>query len=139
MEQYSDRFNNIYEAVPDGKVFRISYDHSINNLRIIYRDINAFDELRNAFSVKNDSAFFLERYGYKSDPKLYAINKFGFFSPGLIFEILQWIKTVYGGLHCVAVSEKCRSYISEFLTPLKGKLPEQLDIANCADDTGRNQ
>ena len=138
MEQYSDRFNNIYEAVPDGKVFRISYDHSINNLRIIYRDINAFDELRNAFSVKNDSAFFLERYGYKAEQKLYAINKFGFFSPGLIFEILQWIKTLYGSLNCIAISEKCKKYIQEYLTPLKTLIGHEFEIANCSDDNGRN-
>ena len=139
MERYVDTFSNVYEAVPDGKVFRISYDNTINSLRLIYRDLNAFDEIRDAFSVKNDSAFFLERYGYKAEQKLYAINKFGFFSPGLIFEILALIKNVYGGLHCIAVSEKCRAYIADYLTPLKGKIPTNFNIANCADDTGRNQ
>ena len=138
MEQYTDKFSNIYEAVPDGKVFRISYDNTINNLRIIYRDITAFDELRDAFSVKNDSAFFLERYGYKAEQKLYAINKFGFFSPGLIFEILQWIKTMYGGLHCIAISDNCKKYIQNYLTPLKQIIGHEFEISNCADDNGKN-
>ena len=96
LEQYSDKFNNIYEAVPDGKVFRLSFDCTTKNFRIICRDNSAFDEIRNAFKVKNDFAFFSERYGYKADEFLYVINKFGFFAPGLLFDVLSWIKTAYG-------------------------------------------
>ena len=104
LEQYADKFNNIYEAVPDGKVFRLSFDPAIKNFRIICRDNLAFDELRNAFRVKNDSAFFSERYGYKADEFLYAINKFGFFAPGLLFEILSWIKMSYGSMKPLVMS-----------------------------------
>lgn len=138
MKKYVDTFKNIYEAIPDGKVFRIVYDDITNNLRVICKNLDAFEELRNVFSVKNDSAFFLERYGYQAEDKLYAINKFGFFLPGLIFEILQWIKTIYGGLHCVAISEKCKQYILEYLTPLKTSIKEQFEILNCSNDNGKN-
>lgn len=139
MEKYVDRFKNIYEAIPEGKIFRIVYDNVTNNLRIICKTVEAFEELREAFSVKNDSAFFLERYGYQAEQKLYAINKFGFFLPGLLFEILNWIKTLYGGLHCVALSNNCKAYINDYLTPLKPLITNEFVISNCADDTGKNE
>ena len=104
LEQYSDKFNNIYEAVPEGKVFRIAFDCTTRNFRIICRDNSAFDEIRNAFRVKNDSAFFSERYGYKAEEFLYAVNKFGFFTPGLLFDVLSWIKMSYGSAQCIAIS-----------------------------------
>lgn len=104
LEQYADKFNNIYEAVPDGKVFRLSFDPTTKNFRLICRDNYAFDEVRKAFRVKNDAAFFSERYGYKQDEFLYAINKFGFFAPGMLFDVLSWIKLSYGSAKPVAIS-----------------------------------
>ena len=82
----------------------MSFDDTTKQLRLICREHAAFDEIQEAFSVKNDAAFFSERYGYQAKERLYAINKFGFFSPGLLFEILNWIKAQYGSLSCVAVS-----------------------------------
>jgi hypothetical protein len=67
--------------------------------------------LRNAFSVDNSAAFFVSRYGYKTELKKYAINKFGYFSSGLLFEILEWIKDNFGSLAVVAISKNCNSYI----------------------------
>lgn len=80
------------------------FDSTTRCLRVVCRDNGAFKDLQEAFSVKNESAFFSERYGYKAAERLYAINKFGFFAPGLLFEVLSWIKTQYGGLNCVALS-----------------------------------
>lgn len=105
---------------------------------MICKDRNAFDELQDAFSVKNEAAFFSERYGYKSADRLYAINKFGFFAPGLLFEILSWIKTNYGGLSNVAISQNCKKYINDYLTPLKDVIKERFEISNISEDTGRN-
>lgn len=65
-----------------------------------------------------------------------AINKFGYFAPGLVFEVLKWIKMHYGDLQLVAISSKCQSYIQEVLTPLKSFVFK--DIANVSDDLGRN-
>lgn len=137
-EQYKDTFNNIYEAVPQGKVFRIFYDDITNNLRIVSRDSDAFIEIQEAFSVKNNAAFFAERYGYKAEKRLYAINKFGFFSPGLIFEILQWIKIHYRDLSVVAMSQNCKNYIRDILMPLKSQLIDKFEISNIAEDSGVN-
>lgn len=138
MNQYSDIFSNIYEAVPQGKVFRISYDETTNQLRVICRDKAAFAELQESFSVKNSAAFFSERYGYKAKERLYAINNFGFFSSGLLFEILSWIKIHYGGLSCIAMSQNCKNYINDYLVPLKSKIITRFNLANIAEDTGRN-
>ena len=135
---YTDTFANAYEAIPQGKVFRISYDNTTQCLRVICRNHDAFEKLREVFSVKNDAAFFSERYGYSAAERLYVINKFGFFAPGLLFEILKWIKESYGGLGQVAMSANCKHYIDDFLVPLKNAFTAQFEISNCAEDTGRN-
>lgn len=138
LEQYSDIFNNIYEAVPEGKVFRLSFDPALKNFRIICRDNNALDEIRKAFSAKNDSAFFSERYGYKSEEFVYAINKFGFFAPGLLFDVLQWIRDSYGAANVIAMSQKCKDYINDYLIPLKQAIKEEFAVSNISEDIGRN-
>lgn len=138
MDQYTDNFKNIYDAIPQGKLFRISFDSTTKMMRILCKDKDDFQQLQDAFSVKNDAAFFSERYGYKSAEKLYAINKFGFFAPGLLFEILSWIKTQYGDLSYLAISQNCKHYIDDFLMPLKSLIREKFEISNMSEDTGRN-
>lgn len=138
MEKYTDTFANIYEAVPQGKVFRFSFDSTTKCLRVICREREAFDQLREAFSVKNDAAFFSERYGYQAKDRIYDINAFGFFLPGLLFEILSWIKTQYGGLSCIVLSQNCKQYINDYLLPLKSCIKKPFQISNISDDTGRN-
>lgn len=138
-EKYIDTFKNVYEAVPDGKVFRITFDATTRCFRVICKDNSALDELRKAFQVKNDAAFFSERYGYKANEFLYAINQFGFFSPGLLFEILQWIKMSYGSAKPLVLSQNCVSYINDYLVPLKSQLCNNMfDISNISEDSGRN-
>ena len=78
-----------------------------------------FEEVRDAFSAENSSAFFVKQYGYRAEPKVYAINKFGYFSVGLVGEIFKWIKDQFGDLSAVAISKSCKDYIDEVLTPLK--------------------
>lgn len=105
---------------------------------MICGDHDAFEEIRDAFSVKNNAAFFSERYGYKAAEKLYAINKFGFFLPGLVFEILHWVKLHYGSLQSVAMSPRCKKFIDDHLMPLKSTLKDNFEISNISDDLGRN-
>lgn len=136
--QYTDTFKNVYEAVPQGKVFRIVYDDTMRCLRIFCREHDAFEQLQEAFSVKNDSAFFAENYGYQAKERLYAINSFGFFSSGLLFEILTWIKLNYGSISCVAISQNCKQYIDDVLVPLKSTIKERFEISNISEDVGRN-
>lgn len=135
-EKYSDSFQNQLEIFPDKKIFRISYDSAVNSMRILCKRPDLFEEIQKAFSVDNPQAFFSQQYGYRGQSKLFAINKFGYFLPGLVFEVLEWIKLHYGDLQLVAISKNCQSYIHEILTPLKGFQISQ--ISNISEDVGRN-
>ena len=138
-EQYADHYSSIYEAVPEGKVFRIVFDSVTQQMKVLAKDCRALEELREAFSAENEQAFFSRQYGYASESKKYQINKFGYFAPGLVFEVLDWIKTSYGDLRPLAISKNCLAYISDILTPLKAQLKgKTLEIANISDETGRN-
>jgi len=117
-EEYTDDLTKI-EVFPAGKQFRISYDASVRKLRLMSRSFDLLNEARDAFSAPNPSAFFVSRYGYKVDNKVYAINKFGYFSSGLIFEVLEWIKQNFGDLTLLVMSDRCKQYILDFVTPLK--------------------
>lgn len=66
LEKFSEKFRNIYEAVPDGKVFRIFVDSTIRQFRIICKREDVFEELRNAFKTENKGAFFSKQYGYNA-------------------------------------------------------------------------
>ena len=105
-------------------------------MRIMCKRPELLEELQKAFSVDNPQAFFSQQYGYKGQPKLLAVNKFGYFLPGLLFEVLEWIKLHYGDLQLVAISEKCKNYIHDMLTPLKDF--NISIISNISEDVGRN-
>lgn len=95
--------------------------------------------MRNEFSAPNESSFFVSQYGYKTDANVYAINKFGYFGPGLVFDVLDSIKRSYGSMSVVAISKACLSYITDYVTPLKRDLAgAHIEVANIADDSGRN-
>lgn len=136
-EKYNDEQN--IELFPDGKIFRISYDSSVRKLKIISKKYEWLEDLRNAFSAPNNSAFFMSQYGYKTESKVYAINKFGYFSSGLIFEVLEYIKENYGSTSVLAISKNCLNYIQDNITPLKSELQlKDKLVANISDDVGRN-
>lgn len=111
-EQYADDIGQ-YELFPNGKAFRIIYDPSVNKMKLLAVKFDLFNEIRDAFSCENPSAFFVHQYGYKVENKLYAINKFGYFSVGLIWEVLVQIKTLFGSLDVVAMSKNCISFIND--------------------------
>ena len=108
-------------------------------MKLLARSKDAFEELRDAFSVENQQAFFTRQYGYAPESKKYAINKFGYFRSGLVFEILNWIKTHYGDLSFLAMSGNCIKYINEQLKPLKGSAVENVEVKNISEYSGRNK
>lgn len=141
LDQYIDDLDRI-ELFPDGKRFRLTFDSTVNKMRILAKLVDDFDELRNTFKTENKAAFFSQAYGYRAEPNLYCVNKFGYFAPGLVFEIFEWIKNIYGDLSCIAISKNCLSYLDTFLRPMK-KLIKDIDrsawvIPNIAEDSGRN-
>lgn len=137
-EEFSDSFQTRLEIFPGNKIFRICYDPVVNSLRLLAKRQDLFEEIQKAFSVDNPQAFFSQQYGYRGQPKLLAINKFGYFAPGLVFEVLEWIKLHYGDLQLVALSKKVTAYIQEVLTPLKRSSLNLQEVSNVSDDLGRN-
>lgn len=134
-EQYKDDFKKI-EIFPKGKLFRITYDPDGNMLRVLAKNQTILDELVEAFTVDNPNAFFSQQYGYAGEPKLYNVNPFGYFLPGLLFDVLEWIKTQYGSLQYLAVSAQCANYISDFVKPLERYITSQFEITDLIDDVG---
>ena len=111
-EEYTDNLKQT-ELFPTGKVFRLLYDNTCNKFNIIANKFNNLEELRDAFSCDNPTSFFVKQYGYRAENKLYAINKFGYFSVGLVWEVFQWIKATYGSLSVVAMSRNCLNFIND--------------------------
>ena len=106
-EKYADDL--CYATVfPEGKLFRITFDPLVRKLKLLSKNYDVLEQIRHDFSVENPTSFFVSRYGYRAEPKVYAINKFGYFGTGLLFEVLKWIKEMYSDLSCVAMSAKCK-------------------------------
>lgn len=141
MQQYSDDLTSI-EIFPDSKLFRISFDHNVGKLRIFCKTNQLLDDLRNCFSDDNPASFFVKQYGYQVDNKIYAINKFGYFESGLIFDIFNWIKINFGGLQNLTMSKNCKKYLEDFIMPLRNHFlntsKDNLELFNISDDCGRN-
>ena len=102
-EEYTDDISKI-EIFPEGKIFRLSFDANVREFRLFCKHYEMLEELREAYSAPNKAQFFVKQYGYRAESKVYVINKFGYFMPGLIFEILSWIKNNFGDLSVLVVS-----------------------------------
>lgn len=128
------------DVFPQGKLYRISYVSSSGRMRIFCSSQRDMDDLVNSFSDVNQKCFFMKQYGYHVPQRISMINQFGYFSPGLLFRILKTIKTKYGSLSVVVMSDECKKYVSDFLMPLKGILNGRtFEISNVSEDSGRNE
>jgi len=66
------------------------------NRRLCRLTGDKFDEIREHFSVKNDNAFFMRKFGRKFiNSRIYCMTPTGLFDPGMFYEILKHIKTNY--------------------------------------------
>lgn len=137
-EQYKDNFSKI-EIFPQGKLFRLTYDPDGDMLRILAKQQTLLDELVEAFSVANPQAFYSQQYGYAGEPTLYNVNPFGYFLPGLLFDVFKWIITQYGSLKYVAISTQCSNYINDFIKPLQRYITNQFEITDITDDIGSSE
>ena len=137
LSRYEDLLET--ETFPPGKLFRISYSSSVGKLRILSLNQGDMENLVKAFSDRNPAAFFVGQYGYSAPPTISPINNFGYFPPGLVFEILRWIRLRFGSLSVVAVSDECRAYIEDRLRPLrryvKGMDRDAFRVSNIAERT----
>lgn len=139
-DQYNDP--QPIEPFPNNTMFRISYDSSVNRLRIISNSFDDLEAIKAAFSAPNPASFFVAQYGYNVADTVYMINKFGYFQAGLFFDIVAHIKKIYGSLSCIALSKNCLAFISDTLTPLKDFFKSEdganFTLLNISDDTKRN-
>lgn len=127
------------EVFPEGKLFRISFDSTLNRMRLRCFNFKEMDEIMKVYSDVNPASFFMKQYGYNVDNRLYVINKFGYFPSGFFFEIVRYIKRQYGSTSVIALSENTKRYISERLIPLKKILEgKTFGISNVSEDSGRN-
>ena len=150
LEQYSE--TNLVRAdwsnlFPDGKTFRILFDGDAGELRLLCKYPDDFNEIVDAFSADNPSAFFMKKHGLSVPQKLYVVNRFGYFPSGMFYEIVRKIKLKYGSLNSLAVGKKTMQYVRDYLTPLKnfvanGGLGEGGEDAfvpdNIANDNGKD-
>lgn len=119
LEEYSD--NNIVnqDLFPDGKRFRIYFDNVQLEWRILSESHYDFEKILETFSVPNPSAFYSKVYGFNAKKNLYLINNSGYFPIGLIFEVLKYIKNTFGSTDIIAMSDKARHFLRDYLLPLK--------------------
>jgi len=139
LTQYTDKNEEVF---PTGKIFRISVDPATAHFRIISSDPNMIAQIVDTYSATNPGKFYAEQYGYTAEDKLYVVNKFGYFPIGFLFEVLEYIQTMYGSTSCVAISDGCKKFIADYLVPLKpfaSKIDKDaFEISNIAEDSGRN-
>lgn len=138
MKRYDDDIQAI-NLFPPGKVFRLMYDSTTDRMRILAKSQTLFNELREVFTYKNAAAFFSQQHGYKGQPYKYSVNGFGFFEPGLMWDIVDWIKTQYGTGAVIAISKPCSEYIKDWLTPLSRFKNDRFRLDELAEDSGRNE
>ena len=150
LEQYSEANlvkRDLMQLFPDGKTFRILFDGDVGELRIVCKYADDLNDIITAFSADNPNAFFMKRHGLTVPPKLYVVNRFGYFPSGMFYEIVRKIKLKYGSLNVLAVGKKTMQYVKDYLTPLKnfvvnGGLGEGGEEAfvpdNIANDNGKD-
>jgi len=72
-------------------MIKFKYDNK-KSVGIIETELlDIFNELREEFSVKNENARFMRKYGRFVPPRTYAITPTGRFEPGLFFEIQKFL------------------------------------------------
>lgn len=104
---------------PPGKLYRIQFDNVQFKWRIFAKYNADLEAIINAFKAPNPTAFYSKMYGFEADKYLYSINMFGFFSIGLIFEVLSYIARIHGSVSCVEVSKQAQLFLNDYLLPLK--------------------
>ena len=103
-----------------------------------------FDDIREYFSVKNENAFFMKRFGRGFVPsRIYAITPTGLFETGLFYDIIKYIHSVYPDIELKidsAVKQVCKPGIANtaIYEELTIKLRDyQQDIVEEAINFGR--
>jgi superfamily II DNA or RNA helicase len=105
-------------------MIQFSYDSKKNVGVIESADPSIVQEIREHFSVKNENAHFMRKFGRFVPPRTYAITPTGRFEPGLFFEIKKFLlKKQYVGdvkispeLSQVIAPATCTWHINPYFT-----------------------
>lgn len=102
------------------------------------------DDIREHFSVKNENAFFMKRFGRGFVPsRIYAITPTGLFEPGLFYDIMRYVYNTYPDTQFnvdKAVKDVCKPQLNNAVLyeQLKIELRDyQKDIVKEAIQVGR--
>lgn len=141
--------NSIYEdeegieKLPFGKLFRISYNSTTNNMLLTCYNKNDLEKIIELYSDTNPSYFYMKQYGYVVEKKISVINSFGYFPCGFFFEIINYIKIQYGSLNVLALSSNFKKFLNDKLMPLREYFNsnniKEIKIFNISEDSGRNK
>ena len=103
-----------------------------------------FDDIREHFSVKNENAFFMKRFGRGFAPsRIYAITPTGLFEPGMFYDVMRFVYNTYPGTQFNiddAVKKVCKPQINNATVYEKLNIElrdYQKDIVKEAIEVGR--
>lgn len=117
---------------------RIVWDETLNKLRFISNDRQDLDALVENFSYPNPTAFFSKQYGFNAPDKVSVINKFGYFDIGLIYDVLDYIKTLYGSLKNLKIDKVTFAKIKSSTMPYEDFVSthpiEDFKVSNISKD-----
>lgn len=71
-------------------------------------------DLCERFSAPNPSSFFMKQYGYYAPSRVYAVNQFGLFKAGLLFNVLAYLKSNYPSLR-IELSDAAKEVVNDRL------------------------
>ena len=108
------------------KIFKLVYDKTVRQLRLFCSSQSDLQPIIENFSCPNPASFFVKQYGYNVPATISVINVFGYFPIGLVFEVLNYIKTLYGDLSCLSCDKETAEIITNKVQPLK-KIVSNLD------------
>lgn len=120
------------------KIFRIVWDEVSKKLRLLAKDRRDLDMVIDYFSDTNPASFFVKQYGYSVPTRVSVINQFGYFEIGLVFEVLKYIKTLYGSFSGLDIDKDTYQLIKERTEPYSGYVQshpiDEFVISNISKD-----
>lgn len=124
-QRYVDDMDDLMYSNPNYG-FYVGFDSQQLMFRLMARDAVKLDRVVRKFREVDQSSFFT---GRRDPVYLYAVSPFGFFPPGLLFDVLGFIQRDFefnptnlpvGKM--VLIGPKAKSYVYDYLVPLAGKV-----------------
>jgi len=146
MSQYDSDVEQLGYDNPGKRIF-IVYESQRLCLRILCRNSNDLDEITSNFREIDTSSFYTQRFSSKSiENYRYSVSPFGYFQPGLLRDLLEFLKTnsivnPFGEpLSCfVCISSGVMRFMNEWLFPLNQQIKQlqakgDIEISNISED-----